>query len=731
MTASAVGQPATEQTLPGNLAAADTRVSFPLQLQEGEIVTLTTSSQANVDTILTLNGTNGQSVAQNDDMGGGVLQSRIVFVAPAGGAYTAVVTGYGGATGAFELHVARGLDLDLSAEARTLREERVTLDRRRREVRYPLDLSADDVLVASTFALTEGLDTTLTLQDANGVVVAQNDDVGEESLNSRIVYQIARAGRYELVAGTYGSQGQGDFVLSVALDPNAEAPFNFGAIEGTVIAQHEAEINDRQVRATYRVELTAGQTLLVTADTIAGNLDPVLRLTAPDGNPVAINDDRGDGSLNAAIAYTAPVAGQYLVEIERFRQATSRGTYRLTLSSVEASVVATLQGLLENQVTLSGPEQIIETQDFRVHYTLEGRDASTEEYSQAVAATLQEVLATQTRNGWAAPVRDPNGRYRVYVADARGSMGYAKPVQVVFDNPSTPNVRETTSTRGVLVIDNDFIGMNKDAPPLSLMRATVTHEFNHLIQYGYDGEEGLQWMYESTASWIETVTVGDDQDATDYVTTDFAAPELCWTTTTRGHDYAQWTLLQSLADRHGQEIVTRLWDNSVRYDGFETMAQTLAAVGSTIPEALQRWRAQNFARDYALAPTFERAVMLHGAVERNGNWSPDVRIQQLGAHYVEVRVQGARTYTLRGDSDLELVALGKRNGEIEAIPLGRGGVFDAAGYDYAALMVFNRAVPPAPGRCRDVTYSIRVADGQGANAAPAYRFSAAHFEAPK
>jgi hypothetical protein len=730
MTASAVGQTTPRQTLPGNLAARDARVSFPLQLQQGEVVTLTTSSAQNVDTILTLNGPNGRSVAQNDDIGAGVLQSRIVFVAPASGAYTAVVTGYSGARGAFELNVTRGLDLGLSTEARTLREERVTLDRRRTEMRYPVDLSAGDILVASTFALTAELDTTLSLVDANGAILAQNDDAAVGSFNSQIVYQIAAGGRYEVVASTYGGAGAGDFIFSLALDPNAEAPFNFSSIEGTEIARHEAELNDVQSSAVYRLELTAGQTLFATVDTISGNLDPVLRLSGPDGHPVAINDDRGDGSLNSALAYTAPVAGTYVLEVARFRQSPSSGGYRLVMSSVDASVVATLQALIENQTTLSGAEQVIETADFRVLYTLEGRDAATPEYARSVADTLQNMLAVQTRLGWAAPLRDPDGRYRAYVADAEGSMGLTKPVQVMFDNPNTANVRETAATRGVLVIENDFAGMGKKAPPESLMRATVTHELNHLIQYGYDGEEGLAWLYESTASWIETTTVGTDQDASDYASVDFAAPELCWTTTARGHDYGQWTLLQSLADSHGESIVVRMWENSVALDGFETMSRTLADVGTTIPDALQRWRVQNFARDYDLAPLFERSVKLGGAIARNGNWSPRGRIQQLGAHYVAVNVQGARSYTLRGDVNLELVGLGKRDGQIEVIQLGRGGVFNATGYEYAALMVFNRAMPAAPGRCSDVNYSIRVAAAEGAMAAPSYRVSAEHFAPP-
>lgn len=732
MTASAAGQTSADRRHTGALTASAPRASYELQLEAGQIVNLSTSSSTNLDTMLTLNGPNGRSVAQNDDRQQGDLSSHIVYVAREAGRYTAVVSGYNNATGPFELEVAYGLDVGLSDNARVLREDTVSLSRRRAEARFDVNLNADDIFVATTFALTENLDTTLTLVDARGTVLTQNDDRGDGTLNSQLIYQIATAGRYTVVASTYGGTGAGDLMVSLAVDPDARAPFNFDAIQRTPIAQHDGSITDAQPTRVHNVQLAAGQTVLAMLDTVSGNLDPVLRMNGPDGYPVAINDDRGDGSLNSAFAYTAEVAGTYAVEVTRYQQGASTGAYRLVLSSVESAVVDALQALAEDQVRLSGEELTIETSDFRLLYTLEGRDATTQAYAQATAEALQASFDAQiTRLGWAAPPRDPDGRYRAYVAEANGVMGYMKPIQIVFDNPNTPNVRETASARGLLVIENDFRNMaRKAASPESLMRATATHEFNHVVQHGYDSQEGLNWLYESSASWIETVTAGVDQDATDYVETDFAEPERCWTTTEEGFNYAQWTLLQSLADSHGNGIVVRLWENSVTRDGFETMSQTLSEVGTTIPEALRRWRAQNFARAYELAPRFSRSVRRIGTISRNGSWSPSGSIEQLGAHYVQVNLQGRRAYALRGDANLELVALGRRDGQIEVIALGRGGVFDASGYEYAALMVFNRAVPATPGACTGVRYSINVSNTAAAMASPEYRFSAEHFAPP-
>lgn len=731
MTSAAAGQTPAAQHFAGAISARAPRATFALDLQAGQIVTLTTSSTKNLDTILTLNDPNGRQVAQNDDEQPGVLSSRVVQYARAGGRYTAVVSGYNGAAGEFTLNVSYGLDVGLSADARTLREDTLSFDRGHRELRFPVDLHANDIFVASTFALSQQLDTTLRLEDSNGHIVAQNDDRGDGTLNSQLVYQAADAAQFTLVASTFEGNGTGDFILSLALDPHAHAPFNFASIHGTAIAQYDGEITDAHPSQTYQVNLAAGQTLLAMSDATTGSLDTVLRLNDADGYPVAMNDDRGDGSLNSGFAFTAPRAGTYTLEVTRFEQTRSTGGYHVALSSVDHAVVDTLQALVENPLTLSGPDQVVQTHDFDVHYTTEGRDASTTAYAQSVADTLQRVLDTQTnRVGWAAPIRDADGHYRAYVAHIADAMGYTKAVQMVFDNPNTTNVRERGAARAALVINTDYSNLGKKASPESLMHATVTHEFNHVIQNGYDSQESLSWLYEATASWTETTTVGTDQDATDYVAHDLASPEVCWTTRSRGFDYAQWTLLQSLADQYGERFIVHIWETSVRYDGFETMSQALASVGTTIPAALERWRIQNFALDYQLAPLFNASVKSAGAITRNGRWSPRGRIEQLGANYIEVKISGARAYTLRGDNNLELVGLGERDGQIEVVPLGRGGVFDATGFEYAALMVFNRAVPSAPGVCSGVDYSINVDAANGAMARPQYHFSAQHFRPP-
>lgn len=730
MTASAQTNGAQNYT--GEVTAAQPRAVFELELRAGEPVTLTTASaRTTFDTILTLTGPDGRTVAENDDTAT-ALTSQIIYVPTRTGRHRAIVTGYGGATGAFELIVSNEVEFGLSHAARVIRQERVTLTRQRREQGFTVDLAEGEIFVGSTFALAANVDPTLTLADASGEIVAANDDRGDGTLNSQVIYQAPRAGRYQLTAGTYDNTG-GEMIVSLAIDPEADPPFNFSAIEGTPFARYEGSLNAEQPSRDYPLQLTAGQTILVLADTTGGDLDPVIRLSDVNGDPVAANDDRGDGSLNSAFAYTAPTTATYTLNIERYRRSDTSGNYLLVITNVDRSVVDTIQALAEDAVSLSGPDLTIETRDFRVHYTLEGVDATTTDYAQATADTLQEMFEVQVRQiGWAEPIRDPDGRYRAYVADALGSMGYTKGVQMVFDNPNTPGVRERAAVRTVFVVDNGFVGMNRTESPIALMRATATHEFNHVIQFGYDGEEALNWLYEATASWTETTTVGSDQDATNYTETDFASPQRCWTTLQPGFDYSQWTLLQSIADVHGDGIVVRMWENAVRYDGFEVMSRTLSGVGTDIPSALARWRAQNYARDYDLAPVFPRAVREQAVLAREGDWSTKDGPEQLGANYLGFgrNLRGSYTISLSGDDDLELYGLGVRNGEVQVFRLGRGGVFNVGAFDQAALMVFNRAVPNEPGACSaSGRYRINVSETTETMAAPQTRFSARHFQA--
>ncbi len=715
----------------GEVTEGTPSAEYQVTLDAGSVVTLSTDSIENFDTVLTLLGPDGKPLAENDDREPGNLQSLIVHRVEMSGTYTVAVSGYGGGTGVFELSIEDGIDTGLSDQAQVLTEDIVTLDRDNTTLSRIVELAAEDILVATTFALTDGLDTTLTLTSPSGEILLQNDDRGDGSLNSQLVFQAETAGRYTVEIGSYSGSDTGDLVVSVAIDPEAEVPFDFAGVEGEDLGAYSGQISDANPEQAFPVELREGQTIYAVLDTVDGDLDPVVRLVDPDGHAVALNDDRGDGSLNSALAYTATQDGTYTVNVERYRAGNTSGGFSLILRLVDAETVPMLQAMRDNIIRLSGEVLSFDTEDFRVFYTLEGRDASTEEYALSVGEALQELYDIQVnRIGWAEPIRDDEGLYRAYVSDAGGSMGVTYPVQIVFDNPNTTDKRENTAARTVFLVENDFRGLGKEAPVHALMRATATHEFNHVVQFGYDAEEALDWLYEATASWTETTTVGADQDATDYVSTDYEMPHICWTTSESGFDYAQWTLLQSIADQYGEGIVVEFWENTVDMDGFETMAVSLESRGTTLPDAVLRWRAQNFARDYELAPLFDATVAVTHTMNEPGRYSAKGGLEETGANYILLDMSGQYQVSLDGADGLEAILLGQAGDEVQVIPLGTSGAIDTTGFEHAALMVFNRALPAEPGQCSSTGYALDIEAGSGRMPAPAYSFSAEHFEMP-
>ena len=84
------------------------------------------------------------------------------------------------------------------------------------------------------------------------------------------------------------------------------------------------------------------------------------------------------------------------------------------MSAVDPAEAATV-----GRVSLSGPALAHDTTNFRIHYTIEGEDATTVEFAQLVGTTMEEVLQIQTGLGW--PLPPPDGtmggdaRFDVYL----------------------------------------------------------------------------------------------------------------------------------------------------------------------------------------------------------------------------------------------------------------------------------------------------------------------------
>jgi hypothetical protein len=70
-----------------------------------------------------------------------------------------------------------------------------------------------------------------------------------------------------------------------------------------------------------------------------------------------------------------------------------------------------------------------------------------------------------------------------------------------------------------LVMDNDYAQAEfpRYPTPLEPMEVTAAHEYNHVLQFNYDANED-NWMFESTATWMEDKVYDDINDYVSYLT---------------------------------------------------------------------------------------------------------------------------------------------------------------------------------------------------------------------
>lgn len=87
----------------------------------------------------------------------------------------------------------------------------------------------------------------------------------------------------------------------------------------------------------YRFTGEAGETIVITADRVSGDLDPIVVLRDADNNnlPGATNDDANPSTSDARLEYTLPETGEYVIAVTRFgvRDGTTSGDFRLTLTN--------------------------------------------------------------------------------------------------------------------------------------------------------------------------------------------------------------------------------------------------------------------------------------------------------------------------------------------------------------------------------------------------------------
>jgi hypothetical protein len=267
---------------------------------------------------------------------------------------------------------------------------------------------------------------------------------------------------------------------------------------------------------------------------------------------------------------------------------------------------------------------------FCVHWVAEGIDAPSladangdgvPDFVDRVLSVAEHVYSIENvKLGWRPPKSDGkkgggNGKTDIYLAEIGGALfGYAAPDR----GQATKGHRLRRRLHGYLVLDNDYV--RREFPgttPLHDLEVTIAHEYNHILQFGYDAYQDA-WFAESSAVWMEDEVYNGINDYLRYVRRWVRRYDTPLTTNSiKEYGSAVWN--KWLAHHYGRSIVRRAWSRAIhtKPGGF-----SVAAYDSAIRAA----GGPGFSRDFTLFAR-DTAEWRTDTVFPEGRLYPDVSRQ--------------------------------------------------------------------------------------------------------
>jgi hypothetical protein len=274
---------------------------------------------------------------------------------------------------------------------------------------------------------------------------------------------------------------------------------------------------------------------------------------------------------------------------------------------------------------------------FCVHWVAEGIDAPNlgDSDGDGVPNFVLQVLriaehvheVENGRLGWREPKSDGRvgggvGKTDIYLSQIGGELfGYAAPDR----GQASKQHRIPRRLHGYLVLDNDYSSFEfPGTRPADDLEVTLAHEYNHILQFGYDAFQDA-WFAESTATWMEDQVYNGINDYLRYVRRWVKRWDTPLTTSSiKEYGSAVWN--QWLQHHYGSAIIRRAWARAihVKPGGFSVNAYEAAirAAGRSdlghdfahFAAAVTEWRTGEGFRESGLYPDMPR----QGALPLNG-----------------------------------------------------------------------------------------------------------------
>jgi hypothetical protein len=267
--------------------------------------------------------------------------------------------------------------------------------------------------------------------------------------------------------------------------------------------------------------------------------------------------------------------------------------------------------------------------NFCVHWVAVGLDApnltdanqdGVPDYVERVLRVAEHVHAIENdKLGWREPKSDGargggHGKTDIYLSQIGGELfGYAAP------DPGQTSRSGQVQRRlaGYLVLDNDYSASEfPGTTPIHDLEVTLAHEYNHILQFGYDAYQDT-WFAEATATWMEDQVYNGINDYLRYVRRWVNRYDTPLTTSSiKEYGSAVWN--EWLARHFGLAIVRNAWAGAIhaRPGGFAVNAYEAAlrrAGGPDLGDDFTRfasdvaeWRTGKGFRESSLYPDMPR-----------------------------------------------------------------------------------------------------------------------------
>ncbi len=319
-----------------------------------------TQLSGSIDPSITLFSPEGQSLAYDDDSGGGLDAYLSNVRLPESGQYIVQASG-DGLSGDYRIDLVTGTTRvpvtpnipQPSATPTATDTAEPRNDRLLDHVpvagrilkpgdfaRYPIVTQQGDTITVGVSPTSgETLEPQIELYNPQGQLVASANAASSNAGGDALIaaYPAAEAGTYVALIRA-DKQGTGEFVVSYGVG-DSRADVQRGAAQPD--APNNGAVPRPGLRDVWTITLNAGDTITATVGALAPSLDPSLDILGPDGTVLAADDNSGVDGRNPLIrSVRAPVNGTYALRISGSHAASS-GPYALIWRYIVAAPTAT------------------------------------------------------------------------------------------------------------------------------------------------------------------------------------------------------------------------------------------------------------------------------------------------------------------------------------------------------------------------------------------------------